>query len=288
MFLDTPVQQIHTEFIRSSKVEVFMKRDDLIHPFISGNKWRKLKYNIEAFKSQDKKMIVTFGGAFSNHLIATAAACAQQSISCLGIVRGDELNRNSNYVLRLCEEFGMKLQFVSRDEYRDKGLLEEKWKEKDCFVIPEGGDNENGRRGCEEIVPAYTSYDHVVVSVGTGTTFSGIIQASNGCSHIHGMSAVGNGAYLNSVVNDYVQHSNWTLHTNYAYGGFGKCDKEQSDFNTRFTRETGILLDPVYTGKMIRGLYHMIEVGEIKSGERVLCIHTGGLTGLLSERWLNS
>ena len=288
LFKETPTQKVNTDFIKTSHVEVFMKRDDLIHPFISGNKWRKLKYNIEKCRDAGARAIVTFGGAYSNHLIATAAACAMASIDCIGVVRGDELSATSNYVLRLCAEFGMDLQFVSRQAYANKSTLQNDFVQQGYYVIPEGGANAEGRKGCHEIVNDYGLYDHVLVAVGTGTTFIGIIEASNEQSCIHGISAVGGGAYLTSEVEQKTNYTNWKLHTEYAFGGFGKFNSDQTDFNKQFAKETGILLDPIYTGKMMRGLYDLIQKGVIEPSQRVLCIHTGGLTGLLSEKWLNS
>lgn len=286
--LNSPIHRIETDFIRKSKVNVLMKRDDLIHPFISGNKWRKLKYNIEQFKALGKRKISTFGGAYSNHLIATAAACAMEGIESIGIVRGEELSNNSNYVLRICAEFGMDLHFVSRKDYADKPKLYKHYESEGCYIIPEGGANKEGSQGCEEIVDDYNLYDHIVLAVGTGTTISAVIEASKGNSFIHGVSAVGDGAYLSDNITHNTKQKNWKLHTSYAFGGFGKFDSSQIAFNKTFAKETGILLDPIYTGKMMRGLYDLIQIGEIKAGQTVLCVHTGGLTGLLSAQWLSS
>lgn len=285
---ETPIVSIDTPFISKSGVLLSMKRDDLIHPFVSGNKWYKLKYNLTAFEQSTCNKIATFGGAYSNHLIATAAACAMQNIPCLGIVRGEELNANSNYVLRLCAEYGMELQFVERGRYKESDLLSLTLEGDGFFVIPEGGDNSWGRQGCAEIITNYTDYDHIVVAVGTATTFTGIIEGSKGISHIHGISAVGDASYLIPQIKDQTELNNWTLHTDYSFGGFGRFDSGQIAFNKRFAQNTGILLDPIYTGKMMRGAYDLIEKQIFSSRHRVLCIHTGGLTGLLSEKWLNS
>ncbi|MFT7591495.1 MAG: 1-aminocyclopropane-1-carboxylate deaminase [bacterium] len=286
--IKTPIVAIETPFILESEVQIFMKRDDLIHQFISGNKWYKLKYNFASFEKTPLSKIATFGGAYSNHLIATAAACAMKGVPCVGIVRGEELNTNSNHVLRLCSEYGMELQFVERSTYKRPKVLTSMLKSDGFFVIPEGGDNVFGRQGCMEIVPDYTNYDHIVVPVGTAATFSGIIDGSKGNSFIHGIAAVGNGAYLLAQIRDQTSFDNWKLHTDYSFGGFGKYDAPQVNFNKQFTQQTGILLDPIYTGKMMRGVYDLINKKAFKSEDRVLCIHTGGLTGLPSGKWLNS
>ncbi|MFT5723221.1 MAG: 1-aminocyclopropane-1-carboxylate deaminase [Bacteroidia bacterium] len=283
----TPIQSITNPFFSDSGVDVFMKRDDLIHPFVSGNKWRKLKYNLQYYQETKADRLVTFGGAYSNHLIATAAACATSGIPCLGVVRGEELSVHSNYVLRLCHEFGMELKFISRSTYAEKKALYDNYSQQGFYVIPEGGDNTLGRKGCQEIVEQYDTYDHIIVAVGTGTTFSGVIEGSKGLSQIHGICAVSGGGYLVESVKQNVSFDNWKLHTDYSFGGFGKFDGEQLVFNRQFTKASGILVDPIYTGKMLRALKDLMGIGEIKSGESVLTIHSGGLTGLLSEKWLN-
>lgn len=283
---ETPIQKINAQFFVKAGVHVFMKRDDLIHPFISGNKWRKLKYNILSFKKGEKACIITFGGAYSNHLIATAAACAMNGIPSVGIVRGDELNPTSNFVLRLCEEYGMRLEFVSRSHYKEKSELIKNYYQLNGHVIPEGGANDEGRRGCGEILSNYDRFDHVVVPVGTATTMTGLIQGSKGVSHIHGIAALVNALYLEDEVRRHTKLNNWTLHKDYSYGGFGSLSAQQIEFNKTFTTETGILLDPIYTGKMMRALVELVKNGVIQKGQKVLCVHTGGFTGLLSEKWL--
>ena len=144
--------------------------------------------------------------------------------------------------------------------------------------------NAAGILGCQDIVKDYTLFDHVAVPVGTATTFSGIINGSKGESHIQGFAALKNASYLSETVSGNTSYNNWTLQTSYSYGGFGHFDESQSKFNRQFASETGILLDPVYTGKMMRGVYALISENVIKPVESVLCIHTGGLTGLLSEK----
>ncbi len=262
-----------------------MKRDDQIHPFISGNKWRKLTYNLAEAQALRKTRIATFGGAFSNHLVATACACATHGLSSLGIVRGDELNTSSNYVLRLCKEFGMELRFVSREIYSTKAEMYDELN-KEYYVLPEGGDNALGVKGCEEILPEKQTFDHVFVAVGTGTTLSGIIKSAPQQTQVHGIAALKDASYLEDTIRSYTSNTNWKLHTDFALGGFGKFDKNLLEFNRQFASETGVLLDPVYTGKMMSAVYQLVQRGVVKSKQSVLCIHTGGMTGVLTEKWL--
>ncbi len=285
---ETPIQKLSFSLYDGLGVDVLMKRDDLIHPFISGNKWRKLKYNLRQAKSDGKDTVLTFGGAYSNHLIATACACASNNFKSIGVVRGDELGVNANHVLRLCAEYGMELRFVSRSAYKDKDQLIQEFTQDHIYAVPEGGDNALGSLGCEEILPQDIEIDHIVVPVGTGTTFVGLINAHGKRITIHGIAALNQAEYLIPKIEKGTKNRNWILHTEYAFGGFGKFDQEQLQFNQRFASETGVLLDPVYTGKMMRSLPMLLEKEGVKPGQRILCVHTGGLTGVLTPQWLNA
>jgi 1-aminocyclopropane-1-carboxylate deaminase len=284
---DTPVEEVFWSRIEPYRVSLFVKRDDLIHPFVSGNKWRKLKYNILKAKELMASSISTFGGAYSNHLVATACACAVNKIASIGFVRGEELSLNSNYVLRLCHEFGMELKFLTREEFDQRKYMSTIVD--GSFVIPEGGANELGVLGCEEIMGKTKDFNHVLTAVGTATTFSGIIRASSSNQKIHGVAALGEADYLKGSVEKYVgQKENWTLHTEFAGKGFGKYDEKQLNIMRSFSSETGILLDPIYTGKVVCALLVLLEKGLIESKSKVLIVHTGGLTGLLSTQWLST
>jgi 1-aminocyclopropane-1-carboxylate deaminase len=288
LHIDTPIQRLSFRPFDELGIEVLMKRDDLIHPFISGNKWRKLKYNIRQAQTEGKLGILTVGGAYSNHLIATACACAFNGLKSVGIVRGEELNPHSNHVLRLCAEYGMELRFVRRSDYQNKEELYARHAGEDMFTVPEGGDNELGVQGCEEILPHDLEADHIVVAVGTGTTMCGLINANGKQIKVHGIAALKGAEYLFPKIKSRTTNSNWDLHTNYAFGGFGKYNNDQLRFNQSFASETGILLDPVYTGKMMRSLPLMVANKHINPGQRVLCVHTGGLTGVLTSKWLST
>lgn len=263
-------------------IRLFIKRDDLIHPIISGNKYRKLLYNLDR-AVPGSKGICTFGGAYSNHLVATACAGAMMNVPTHGVVRGEELNKGSNQVLQLCSLYGMTLEFVSRHEYADKPSLESRFQKQGYLVVPEGGNNEEGRRGCEAIIEELSNaYDFLAVSVGTGTTYAGILKAIRrmGLSlKAEGFCAMKGGEYLEDKIRLVVSEADICLHTEFHYGGFGKWDTVHRDFMHRFHRLTGILPDPVYTGKMFRGISELCSQGYYPANSRVLAIHTGGLTG---------
>lgn len=284
----TPIQSIQSSLFDEFDVELSLKRDDLIHPFISGNKWRKLKYNLAAFKESGCRGIATFGGAYSNHLIATACLCAAAGIKSVAIVRGDELNPQSNFVLRLCYEYGMELRFVSRAEYRNKSQTADQLSNDGFFVIPEGGDNELGVKGCTVIVPNQgIDYNHIVVSVGTGTTFRGILQSVTNSTHVHGIAAVRGAETMEESMRHERGSSNWTLHTQFAGKGFGSIDDNVIQFGRKLCSETGILFDPIYTARMMWVIHELLRNGTIGIGSKILAIHTGGMTGLLSDSWKN-
>ncbi|MCB9245071.1 MAG: pyridoxal-phosphate dependent enzyme [Flavobacteriales bacterium] len=282
--LNTPIQGLHDYF----GFPVYLKRDDLIHPFISGNKWRKLKYNILAAREQGFSGICTFGGAYSNHLIAVACACACAGLRSIGFVRGDELKEDSNFVLRLCDEFGMELRFLTREDYRAKKEAVKSDHIPGYLVVPEGGANWEGILGCEEIFddePAQLGITDIVCAVGTATTFCGLIRSFAPKIRVHGIAVMRGAGYLEDFIraNCPDDPDNWILHEAFCRKGFGKSDPQLLEEMRRFSRSTGILLDPVYTGKMIMAIPQMRESG-LFAGDRVLALHSGGLTGLLSDR----
>jgi 1-aminocyclopropane-1-carboxylate deaminase len=283
-------QKVDFPEFEKAGVQVYVKRDDKIHPFISGNKWRKLKYNYQSYLQSGKLGIVTFGGAFSNHIIATAAFCAENKIPCVGIIRGEE-PQGVNHVLILAKLWGMDLHFVSRDAYRDKSELSDLWQEKGYFVIPEGGENADGVKGCEEIISELTrNYDHIICASGTGCTFAGLVKGAAkhaGSSVCHSIPVLKQGDFIKDKVLEYFPEAlNYKIHTEYHFGGYAKTTPELWQFLQYFAGSTGILTDPVYTSKMFFALNDLIKKGEFKNGQSVLAIHTGGLTGLLSEKML--
>ncbi len=284
-------QKINLPEFEVGGVNVFVKRDDMIHPFISGNKWRKLKYNHVSFVNSGCKGIVTFGGAFSNHIIATAAFCAENKVECIGIIRGEKPS-GMNHVLILAQLWGMKLEFVTRESYKDKGQLAERWKNEGYFIVPEGGENEEGVKGCEEIITELTrSYNHIFCASGTGCTFAGIVKgiaSYNLTTQCHSIPVLKQGEFIIDTLLKYFPNAeNYAVHSNYHFGGYAKTTPELFQFLNYLASKTGILTDPIYTAKLFFAITDLTKKGYFKKGETILAIHTGGLTGLLSEKMLN-
>ena len=283
----SPVEQIYNPLFSEKKVEVFVKRDDLIHPFISGNKWRKLKYILRKAEEENKKHLITFGGAWSNHLLATACAAAKFGFTCTGIVRGEPV---TNQLLTLCGLFGMNLEFADRTSYRDKKGLFHKYSHGDdqAFFIDEGGAGIEAVEGCSELISELDrEYDHIFCACGTGTTAAGILKGiakTDSKSVFHGVPALKNGQFLRKDIDQYlnlIKGTTYQLHTEYHFGGYAKTSPELVRFIKEFSASTGILIDPVYTGKLFYSVYDLIKTDHFKTGSIILVIHTGGLFGLL-------
>ena len=284
--LHSPVQPLVMAATTKAGVEVCVKRDDLIHPFVSGNKWRKLKYNLSEAFTLNKKTLLTFGGTYSNHLLATAAAAAMCGFKSTGIVRGEE--KASNHMLGLCRTFGMDLLYVSREAYRDKETLTTHYSTHSTYVMDEGGTNAPAVAGCAELAGEVDAFfHHVLVACGTGGTLSGIAKGfaqKFPNTKVHGIAVLKPGEFLKDVVNGYAPGlKNWQLHTDDHGGGYAKTTPMLLDLIKATAVETGVLFDQVYTGKMLKAFLRMVREGEIKSGERVLLIHTGGLLGYFSQ-----
>jgi 1-aminocyclopropane-1-carboxylate deaminase len=272
-----------------SGVHLYVKREDLIHPIVSGNKFRKLKYNLIEAKKNNLTTILTFGGAFSNHIAATAEACQLLGLDCIGIIRGDELAKDlettldTNPTLKFAHEKGMQLKFVARSEFRLKekmSLVKDlKNKMESLFCIPEGGTNTLAIKGCKEILENDSEFDVICSSVGTGGTLAGIIGSSNSFQDCIGFSAL-KGNFLEKEIAKWTHKTNWTLQTDYHFGGYAKVNSELIDFINAFQTRYKIPLDPIYTGKMFYGLFEMIESGFFSKNTRILAIHTGGLQGI--------
>ncbi len=264
-----------------------MKRDDLLHPIISGNKFRKLKYNIEEAKRLGFATLLTFGGAFSNHILAVAGAGAEYGFTTIGVIRGEELESkiHENPTLVKAQELGMQFYFVSRTAYRDKESLSFIANLQKIFgsfyLLPEGGTNELAIKGCEEILTNEDKqfFTHVVSAVGTGGTFSGIINSSNEKQQLIGFSSL-KGAFLSDVIRNFVVKTNWDINDDYHFGGYGKVTDELIEFLNSFYNQTTIPLDPVYTGKMVFGVLDKIRNGYFPENSKILMIHTGGLQGI--------
>jgi 1-aminocyclopropane-1-carboxylate deaminase len=267
-------------------IELFIKREDLLHPVISGNKFRKLKYNIRAAKDQNKKKLLTFGGAFSNHIVAVAGAGKEFGFETIGIIRGEELEEkiNENPSLAVAQQFGMKFVFVSRDTYKLKEtpeFLEEMQSQfGDFYLLPEGGTNELAIKGCEEILNELDSeFSYVCTSVGTGGTVSGIINSAASHQNIIGFSSL-KGDFLQKDITKFAKQKNWTINCEYHFGGYGKVTNELIEFMNSFYIQYEIPLDPIYTGKMMFGILDLIQKDFFPPNSKILAIHTGGLQGI--------
>ncbi|MCF4101210.1 pyridoxal-phosphate dependent enzyme [Gillisia sp. M10.2A] len=273
-----------------SGIQLYIKREDLLHPEVSGNKFRKLKYNLKKAQEVDAKTLLTFGGAFSNHIAALAAAGKAYNFETIGLIRGEELAVNlektlkENATLRFAVSCGMKLKFISRTSYKEKTSPEliEKLKKEfgEFYLIPEGGTNLLAIKGCEEILSEEDKeFDFVGVSVGTGGTISGIINSTSETQKILGFSAL-KGDFLKDEIAMNTSSSNWELISKYHFGGYGKVSEELIQFINTFYKTYQIPLDPIYTGKMFYGLFDMIEKSAFPQNSRILAIHTGGLQGI--------
>lgn len=267
---------------------LFAKRDDLIDPYVSGNKWRKLKYLLKKAEEEKKAHLVTFGGAYSNHLVATAAAASRTGLKSTAFVRGEEVK---NEILFLCSLFGMNLIFTDRESYKNKPLLFNKYFQKDseAIFIDEGGASEEATIGCAEIIEELTErYDHIFCAAGTGTTAAGLlkgIKKNKLNTKLHVVPVLKNGFFIKDEMLKYTSDSpNLLFHTDYHFGGYAKTTPQLTSFIKNFVRDTGILIDPVYTAKMFYAITDLQKTNVIKSHEKILAIHTGGLLGLFGMK----
>lgn len=269
-----------------NSISVTIKREDLIHAVVSGNKFRKLKYNLLQAKTQNKKTLLTFGGAFSNHIAAVAFAAKENGFQSIGIIRGDELRDKitQNPTLKIAHECGMQFEFVSREAYRLKNettFLEGlKSKFGDFFLIPEGGTNALAIKGCQEILTDEDrEFDYICCAVGTGGTISGIINSALPHQKVLGFPAL-KGDFLQDEIRIFVQNKNWELITEYHFGGYGKINEDLIRFINQFYKDNQIPLDPIYTGKMVFGVIDLIQKNFFPAQSNILLIHTGGLQGI--------
>lgn len=266
--------------------KLVIKREDLLHPDISGNKFRKLKYNLMDARKKGYKTLLTFGGAYSNHIAAVAASGKEFGFKTIGVIRGEELiNKvDTNPTLLFAQECGMRFHFISREAYRKKNQLDfiESLKSKfsDFYLIPEGGTNELAVKGCKEILTKEDKeFDYVCTAVGTGGTIAGIIESSNTNQTILGFSAL-KGTFQELDIKKYTDKSNYRILDDYCFGGYAKINLELIEFINDFKEKTNIQIDPIYTGKMFFGIFDLFKKGYFKEGSSVLAIHTGGLQGI--------
>ncbi len=284
--MQTENQPVEHSILSDKQVSLSIKREDLIHPLVSGNKYRKLKHNIIAAKAQGKSVLLTYGGAFSNHIAATAFAAHSNNLESIGIIRGEELSHKwkENDTLKLAHKHGMRFKFVSRTAYREK--TSPRFKDElehefgDFYEIPEGGSNALAVRGCEEIlVNSDKNFDVVCCAIGTGGTIAGIINSSYEHQKILGFSAL-KGDFLKEDIRNFATKENWELQTDYHFGGYAKVSESLIHFINDFKQQTEIPLDPVYTGKMVFGIIDLVQKDYFKPNSKILAIHTGGLQGI--------
>lgn len=263
-----------------------IKLDYLNHLYISGNKYRKLKYNLIEAKRLNRTTLLTFGGAYSNHIAAVASAGKTFGFKTIGVIRGEEVARKieDNPTLAFAKQQGMVFQFISRDRYREKTshsfIAHLKSMFGDFYLLPEGGTNDLAVKGCEEILkPKDFNYDYICCPVGTGGTISGLINSSQKHQKVIGFPAL-KGAFLQEDIRKFANQNNWELISDYHFGGYGKIKPDLITFINRFRQNYQIPLDPIYTGKMMFGLFDLFEKGFFPKDSKVLAIHTGGLQGI--------
>jgi len=282
------INTVHNQFLElnNSTVQLALKPEYLIHTFISGNKYRKLKYNLEKAKDLKNDTILSFGGAYSNHIAATAYAGKFYGFRTVGIIRGEELvdKVDSNPTLKFAKGCGMQFKFVDRETYRHKTEVDFvdslKAEFGDFYLVPEGGTNLLAVRGCEEILNKNDSdFDVICCSIGTGGTISGVINASKSHQKILGFPAL-KGDFIREDIRKFATKDNWDLITDYHFGGYGKIKPELIAFINDFKKRYNIPLDPVYTGKMMYGIFDLIEKRFFPKDSKILAIHTGGLQGI--------
>ena len=284
-------QIIKHKLLDEKGIRLVIKREDEIHPFISGNKYRKLKYNLEEAKKQGLKNLVSFGGAYSNHISALSFAGKKYGFETLGIIRGDELGINlqktltQNPTLKFAYENGMKFKFISREDYREKdnpGFIKALKSELGHFYwIPEGGTNDLAIKGCEEILTnTDKEFDFICVAVGTGGTISGIINKITEHQMVLGFPSL-KGEFLEAIIKEKtVPFKQWKLIHTYHFGGYAKINKNLISFINNFYQQTAIPLDPIYTGKMMFGIMDLVQKDFFNRNSSILMVHTGGLQGI--------
>ena len=330
-FPSSPLQKIDDTLLETRNIRLFLKRDDLLHlsfseilfgekkippsvisylSMISGNKLRKMKYNLLEMDKMGLKRLVTFGGAFSNHIHATAAAGQLFGFETMGLIRG-ERSPNLSPTLRFAEECGMTFKFINRSDYRDKNLIinELKTKLDNFYYLPEGGSNNLALRGTAEIVGEIdneidgqlddTASRYICVPCGTGGTIAGIVAAAKEPTHVLGFSAL-KGDFLQKDVTSLLQNAqnaadtegtlfslndskipqNWSINTNFHCGGYARFTPELIEFINNFKEKHNVPLDPIYTGKMLLGIYKLVETGFFPQNSTIIAVHTGGLQGI--------
>lgn len=287
----SPMQKIEMPLLKEHNIKLFIKRDDLIHPIISGNKFRKLLYSIDYLKSENIKTALTFGGAYSNHIHAASYAFKINNIRSVGIIRGEELAHKAlNKTLTFAKDNGMQLIFVSRSDYKkrnDPNYIEYLENKYNAFSIPEGGSNQFANEGLSDLSSEINGQlsnhvDYIACATGTGGTITGICTNLKLQQKMIGINAVkGNTDDIIAKIKQSSNFNNFDIIAGFEYGGYAKYNEELVQFINDFKNQHGIQLEQVYTGKMMAGLLSLIKQGYFKKGSTICAIHTGGLQGLI-------
>lgn len=283
----SPLQQIISPETSKQGLKVMIKRDDLLHPKIMGNKWRKLKYNLIEAKKRGFQTLLTFGGAYSNHIAATAAAAQQYGFESIGIIRGEELNENANATLRQAARDGMKFKFVPRTDFRlfkeDEAFAKAKFPE--AYVLPEGGTNDLAIKGAAEAVNEIdVDYDYLVCPIGTGGTMAGLLSVLPSDKRLIGISSL-KGDFVHKMCSDLfsenaIRSTNYEVFTDYHFGGYGKVTDVLVNYINDFKKKHQIPLDPIYTGKMFYAFDDLLKQNFFPRDSKIVLLHTGGLQGI--------
>lgn len=289
--IPSPITEIKSELLSHKKVQLFLKRDDLIHSEISGNKWRKLYLNLLEARAQNKDAILTFGGAFSNHIYATAAACHMFGFKSIGIIRGEYVDLD-NPTLKFAKSKGMDLVKVSKAIYgSDKEVIAMQYP--NAYIIPEGGNNDLGRDGMKFLAEEIMAIDSenkslVVVPIGTACTMGGLVQHLSENYSVLGINVLKNKG-IDKELKEWTKESSvsYKVSHDYHFGGYAKVTHELIDFANQFSETHQIDLDPIYTAKMMCGLFDLIDKNTFPEGQKIIAIHTGGLQGVIPYNQLN-
>lgn len=291
---NTPIIKIEDPIIKDSGIKLFIKREDLNHPELSGNKWHKLKYNLIEAKEKGYETLLTFGGAYSNHIYAVAAAGKLFGFKTIGIIRGEE-QLPLNPTLSFASSKGMKIYYVNRKTYREKnstGFIEQLRQEfGNFYLVPEGGTNKLAVKGASEIISNINiDIDYVCCACGTGGTLAGLVTGLKGMKKALGFSVLKGGSFLLNDVEKLIyesvgkKYNNWDINLDFHFGGYAKINSELIEFTQRFQKITSIPIEPIYTGKLLFGIYNLILNNYFSNGTNILVIHTGGLQGLMGMK----
>jgi 1-aminocyclopropane-1-carboxylate deaminase len=281
-YSQTPTQEIHDPILDKAGVRLLIKREDLNHPTVSGNKWWKLKYNLEEATKLDHHTLLTFGGAYSNHIYATAAAAYELGLKSIGIIRGEE-TLPLNPTLSFAKGKRMHLHYVSRELYRTKTAqtfidnLHTQFG--DFYLIPEGGTNALAVKGVTEFAQSLgNDFDYVCCAVGTGGTMAGLIEGVTHSKKIIGFSSLKGGEFLNDEIQKFtLKRNDWLVIHDYHFGGYAKITSELTEFIQHAQEQFKLTLDPIYTSKMIYGLFDLIQKKYFQRGSTIMALHSGGL-----------